>query len=81
MTSPELVPIVWILTLFFRRRRGLSKLELVDLMPPSASLACLSTLKDLRHLIVEYKDGSAAPNLRSIGQLQGLTQIELSLHR
>ena len=50
-------------------------------MPPSASLGCLSALKDLRHLIVEYKDGNSAPNLRSIGQLQGLTHIELSLHR
>ena len=60
---------------------GLTKLELVDLMPPQASLACLAGLPHLRHLIVEYKDGSAAPNLRCIGQLQGLTHIELSLHR
>ena len=60
---------------------GLTKLELVDLMPPQASLACLAGLPHLRHLIVEYKDGTAAPNLRCIGQLQGLTHIELSLHR
>jgi hypothetical protein len=59
----------------------LTKLELVDLMPASASLACLAGLPHLRHLIVEYKDGSAMPNLSSIGQLQGLTQLELSLHR
>jgi hypothetical protein len=50
-------------------------------MPPSASLASLSSLKRLSHLIVEYKDISAAPNLRSIGQIHGLTHIELSLHR
>ncbi len=60
--------------------RGLTKLELVDLMPASASLACLAGLPHLRHLIVEYKDGTATPDLQSIGQIQGLTHLELSLH-
>lgn len=61
--------------------RGLTKLELVDLMPASASLACLSSLSNLRHLVLEYKDSSASPDLASIGQLPSLTHLELALHR
>ncbi|GAX85594.1 hypothetical protein CEUSTIGMA_g13009.t1 [Chlamydomonas eustigma] len=62
------------------RLRGLNKLELVDLMPACTSLACLSALPALRHLIVEYKDGYVGPDLTSIGQLTALKHLELSLH-